>query len=199
MSYVDNFNPNVPGMYDGRTFVDKQIHVHPCKHVIPITIAANTGDLDKGTIMGVGTADDLFRPVIRTTVLASAIATPQVINVAVGTGSKFTVGQTASSMKADGTTIQALGTITAINNDVITVSAPLTTALNNGDYFYVSDGSQKAVVILAYPIMDASSPKIGQGELGAVYWQDQLVGLDPIAIKDLGARQIPDDILVVPV
>jgi hypothetical protein len=197
--YTDNFNPNVPGMVDGRIFVDKQIHVHPCKHVIPISIAANTGDLDKGTIMGVSTADDLYRQVLRTTVLASVIANPQVINVAVGTGVNFTVGQTVSSMKADGTTIQPLGTITAINGDVITVSTALTSPLALGDYFYVSDGSQKAVVVLAYPIMDADSEKIGQGELGGVYYQDQLVGLDSIAIKDLGARQIPDNILVIPV
>jgi hypothetical protein len=199
MAYIDNFNPDVPGMTEGRTFADKQIHVHPSRHTIPITIAPNTGDLDKGTILGVSTADGLYRPVIRTTVKATQPGNPQVITVSPGTGTQFTVGQIVAAMHADGSGVQQLGAIQAINGDAVTVQTSLQSALNDGDYLFVADGSQKALVVLAYPVMDSTQPKIAQADLGGIYWKDQLVGLDPIAIRDLGAREIPDNILVIPV
>lgn len=208
MSWEDNWNPAVPGEVDGLQFSDKQIILNADQHIkdrITVTIAPSTGDLDKGTILGVGTADGLFRPVLRTTVPAAvALANPQVIAVAVGTGVKFTVGQTVAAMSATTGAVQQLGTITAINGDNITVSTELTTALAANDWFYVADGSQKALVVLADVVLDAASNKISNAYVAGKFVQSQLVGVDSIVLSDLGARSIPytidgvaDNILVV--
>lgn len=208
MGWEENWNPNVPGEVDGLQFTDKQIILnadHHLKDRISVTIAPNTGDLDKGTILGVGTADGLFRPVLRTTIPAVVEpANPQVIAVAAETGANFTVGQTVSVMHVDGTGAQALGTITVINGDNITVSTELGAATVAGDYFYVSDGSQKALVVLADVVWDAASNKISNAYVAGKFVQSQLVGVDAIVLSDLKARQIPytidgtaDNILVV--
>lgn len=204
----DNFNFRVPGELDGLQFSDKQICLNADYHIrdrIAITIAANTGDLDKGTVLGVQTTDGLFHPVLRTTIPAvTAAANPQVIAVEAGTGSKFAVGQTVSTMHVDGTNVQALGTISAINGDNITVSTELGAATVAGDYFYVSDGSQKALVVLADVVLDAPSNKIANAYVAGKFVQSQLVGVDSIVLSDLNARSIPymingtaDNILVV--
>ncbi|MFB5192788.1 hypothetical protein [Alicyclobacillus fastidiosus] len=203
-----SWNPNVPGETDGFVYTDKQIILNADHHIkdrIPITIAPNTGDLDRGTILGVGTADGLFRPVLRTTVAAATDpANPQVIGLAAGTGAMFTVGQTVAAMAASNGAVQQLGTITAINGDNITVQTELTVALAQGDYFYVADGSQKALVVLADVVLDAASNKISNAYVAGKFVQSALVGVDAIAISDLRARQIPyfindvqDNILVV--
>jgi hypothetical protein len=208
MPWEDNWNSKVPGEIDGLQFSDKQINLNADHHIrdrIAITIAPNTGDLDKGTILGVQTADGLFHPVLRTTIPAvTNPANPQVIAVAAGTGSKFAVGQTVSVMHVDGTGVQAVGTITAINADNITVSTELGAATVAGDYFYVSDGSQKALVVLADVVWDAGSNKIANAYVAGKFVQSQLVGVDAIVLSDLKARSIPymidstaDNILVV--
>lgn len=208
MAFEELWNPAVPGEVDGLQFSDKQIILNADQHIkdrIPITVAPNTGDLDKGTILGAGTTDGLFRPVLRTTVAAATPpANPQVIGVAAGTGAKFTVGQTVSAMSATTGTIQALGTITAINGDNITVQTELTAALAANDWFYVSDGSQKALVVLADVVMDATVNKISNAYVAGKFVQSQLIGVDSIALNDLHGRSIPyaingvaDNILVV--
>lgn len=206
--FEDNFNPNVPGETDGLQFSDKQILLFSDYHQwdrIPVTIAPNTGDLDKGTVLGVSTADGLFRPVLRTTVAAAtAPASPQVIGVAAGTGAKFAVGQTVSAQIVSTGAVEALGTITAINGDNITVQTELTTALSEGDWFYVSDGSQTAVAVLGDVVLDAAANKIANAFLGGKFVQSRLVGVDSIVVSDLHGRSIPysidgvaDNILVV--
>ncbi|KLU66310.1 hypothetical protein DEAC_c17090 [Desulfosporosinus acididurans] len=208
MSWTENWNPAVPGEVDGLQYSDKQIILNADHHIkdrITVTIAPNTGDLDKGTILGAGTADGLFRPVLRTTVPAAvAPANPQVIAVAVNTGSKFKLGQTVSAMSSTTGAVQALGTITAINGDNITVQTELTAALAANDWLYVSDGSQKALAILADVVMDAAANKISNAYVAGKFIQSQLVGVDSIALSDLKARSIPytiggvaDNILVV--
>lgn len=205
---MDWWNPYVPGEADGFTYTDKQIILNADYHImdrIPITIAPGTGPLDKGTILGVSTADGLWRPVLRTTVAAATeAATPQVIGVAAGTGVLFTVGQTVAAMSATTGAVQQLGTITAINTDNITVATELGTALAEGDWFYVADGSQTALGVLADVVFDSSSNKISNVYVAGKFVQSQLVGVDSIVISDLKARQIPyfindvqDNILVV--
>ncbi|WP_088185839.1 hypothetical protein [Desulfosporosinus sp. FKA] len=195
MSWTDNWNPAVPGEVDGLQFSDKQIILNADHHIkdrITITIAPNTGNLDKGTILGAGTSDGLFRPVTRTTVAgATAVANPQVIAVATGTGAKFTVGQTVEAMSATTGVVQQLGTITAINSDNITVQTELTTALAANDWFFVADGSQKALVVLADVVLDAVSNKISNAYVAGKFVQSQLVGIDSIVLGDLKARSIP--------
>lgn len=190
-----SWNPNVPGESTGMTFADKQIMLNADHHIkdrIPITIAPNTGDLDKGTILGVSSVDNLFHPVLRTTVNANTVAAnPQVIGVATGTGAMFTVGQTVSTMSATSSAVQTLGTITAINGDNLTVSTELTAEAMAGDWFYVSDGSQKALVVLGDVVWDATSNKISSAYVAGKFVQSQLVGVDSISISDLKARQIP--------
>jgi len=208
MSFEVNWNPAVPGETDGLQFSDKQIMLNADVHIqdrIPVTIAPNTGDLDMGTVLGVSTADGLFRPVIRITVTATAVASPQVLNAKIaGSGAKFAIGQNVSSMNSDGTSVQALGTITAINGDAITVQTELTTALVDGSYLYVSDGSQKAVVVLGDVVWDAAANKISNAYVAGKFIQSRLVGVDALVISDLHARSIPysidnaaDNILVV--
>lgn len=203
---MDWFNPHVPGQTPGFTFVDKQIMLNADYHImdrIPITIAPNTGALDKGTILGVSSVDGLFHPVTRTTIAANTVAAnPQVIGVA--NASIFFVGQTVSTMSATSGTVQTLGTITAINGNNITVSTELTTEAMANDWFYVSDGSQTAVVVLGDVVLDAASNKIANAYVAGKFVQSQLVGVDSIAVSDLKARQIPyfmnnaqDNILVV--
>ncbi|GMA59727.1 hypothetical protein NZD89_09290 [Alicyclobacillus fastidiosus] len=205
---MDLFNPYVPGETDGFVFADKQIILNADYHIqdrIPITIAPGTGALDRGTILGVSTADGLWRPVLRTTVAAATEpVNPQVIGLATGTGAMFTVGQTVAAMSATSGTVQQLGTITAINGDNVTVATELTAALAEGDWFYVADGSQTAVGVLADVVFDSTSNKISNAYVAGKFVQSQLVGVDSIVISDLKARQIPyfindvqDNILVV--
>lgn len=209
MPYEINWNPNVPGETDGLQYTDKQILLVADYHEwdrIAVTIAPGTGDLDKGTVLGVGTADGLFRPVRRYALNAAAVSGVTAVQVA-GTPN-INVGDTVSVMKADGTGVENGGAVTAVTanggNTTITFTTATAEALVVGDYVYVSDGSQKAVAVLGDVVWDASSNKIANAYLGGKFVQSRLVGVDAIVVSDLHARSIPytidataDNILVV--
>jgi len=205
----DNFNPQVPGEMDYLSFSDKQIILNADHHIhdrIAVTIAPNTGDLDKGTILGVTTADSLFRPVRRYTLTVAAAAA--VTSVEVTSTANIKVGDTVSVMQAAGTGVESGGAVTAVvvngANATVTFTTATAEALAVGDYLYVSDGSQKALVVLADVVLDAASNKISNAYVAGKFVQSQLVGVDSFVLSDLKARQIPygingvaDNILVV--
>jgi hypothetical protein len=194
---VPVFNWRVPGEQDGLSYSDKQIIVNADHHIrdrLAITIAPNLGtDLDVGTILGVSTADSLFRPVRRYLIQAAAASGVQVVTVP--GGAVINVGDTVSVMKADGTGIESGGAVTSIvvngNNLDIHFTTVTAEALAVSDFLYVSDGSQKALVVLADVVLDATQNKIASAYVAGKFFQSKLVGLDSFAINDLKARSIP--------
>jgi hypothetical protein len=211
MAWEDYWNPNVPGEVDGLQFSDKQITLNADVHIqdrIPITIAPNTGDLDKGTILGVQTTDGLFHPVRRYAL--STAAASGATSVTVTGATLFQVGDTVSVMQAAGTGVEPAGTVSSTvynsgaNTTTVTFSTATAEALVVGDFIYASDGSQKALVILADVVLDATSNKVSNAYVAGKFVKSQLVGVDSIALTDLSARSIPytinsvaDNILVV--
>lgn len=207
--FQDNWNPAVPGEIDGLTYSDKQIVLNADHHIrdrIPVTIAPSTGDLDKGTILGVTTADGLFRPVRRYALTAGAASAVNAVDVAATPN--ITNGDVVSVMKADGTGVELGGAVTGVvtvgNTTTITFTNATAEVLAIGDFIYVSDGSQKALVVLADVVLDAISNKISNAYVAGKFVQSQLVGVDAFVISDLHARSIPytidgvaDSILVV--
>lgn len=196
MSYLDNFNPRVPGEMDGMQFVDKQILMYADHHIkdrISITIAPNTGDLDKGTILGITTADSLFRPVRRYALTANAAS--GAVSVVVAVGATFNVGDTVSVMKANGTGVESVGTVSSTSvsggNLTVTFSTATAEALVIGDYIFVSDGSQTALLVLAEVVQDATANKIASAYVSGKFFLTALVGVDSFVTSDLKARSIP--------
>jgi hypothetical protein len=194
---VPVFNWRIPGEQDGLSYSDKQIIVNADHHIkdrLAITIAPNLGtDLDVGTILGVTTSDSLFRPVRRYPL--TAIASSGATSLQVATGAVLNVGDTVSVMKADGTGVESVGTVSSVTvsggNATVVVSTATAEALAVGDFLYVSDGSQKALVVLADVVLDASQNKIASAYVAGKFFQSKLVGLDSFAISDLMARSIP--------
>lgn len=194
---VPVFNYRVPGEQDGLSYSDKQIIVNADHHIrdrLAITIAPNLGtDLDKGTILGVTTADSLFRPVRRYPLTAAAASGATSLQVAAA--AVLNVGDTVSVMKADGSGVEAVGTVSSVTvaggNATVVVSTATAEALVIGDFLYVSDGSQKALVVLADVVLDATQNKVASAYVAGKFFQSKLVGLDSIAITDLKARLIP--------
>lgn len=194
---VPVFNYRVPGEQDGLSYSDKQIIVNADHHIkdrLAITIAPNLGtDLDAGTILGVTTADNLFRPVRRYPLTAAAASGATSLQVAAG--AVLNVGDPVSVMKADGTGVESVGTVSSVTvaggNATVVVSTATAEALNVGDFLYVSDGSQTAVVVLADVVLDSSQNRIASAYVAGKFFQSKLVGLDSFAVKDLGGRLIP--------
>ncbi|NOV01352.1 hypothetical protein [Paenibacillus planticolens] len=188
-----DFNFHVPGRTDGEVYVDKQICVHGDHHIhdrIAVTIAPNTGVLDKGTILGASTADSLYRPVRRSALTAAVGTAATTATVTDGSIFANSIGAAAALVKADGTGVVTCGTITAVNGNTVTISAP-GTAFVIGDFLYVKDGSEKALLILGDFVPDAASNKIANAFVAGKFYQSQLVGVDAFVTKDLVARSIP--------
>lgn len=197
MLTVPVFNYRVPGEQDGLSYSDKQIIVNADHHIrdrLAISIAPNLGtDLDAGTILGVSTADNLFRPVRRYALTAAAAS--GLLAVTVPGGAVINVGDTVSVMKADGTGIESGGAVTSVvvngNNLDIHFTTATAEALVAGDFLFVSDGSQTALVVLADVVLDAPQNRIASAYVAGKFFQSKLVGVDSFTLKDLKARVIP--------
>ncbi|WCK55424.1 hypothetical protein PP175_05595 [Aneurinibacillus sp. Ricciae_BoGa-3] len=196
---------NTPGAYDSETFIDKQITytADGAKHKFPISLAPLTGDLDAGVVLGLTTADGLYRPVRRTTLTAQAAvpAAGSAQTLKVQDITPFKVGDSLTVMANDGTQKQTVGAITAIDSttNTITVTTALTTAVASGGFVFVGDGSEVALVILAQPIPDGPASKTATVFVGGVFFTDQLIGLDDLAKKDLMVRQPLPNMTIIPV
>jgi hypothetical protein len=193
---VAQFNSRVPGLQDGPVFADKQICVHADYSIrdrFPITIAPNTGDIDRGTLLGVTTADSLYRPVRRYPIQTAAASGVQVITVP--GGAAINVGDNVAVMKADGTGLEVGGAVTSVvvngSNLDIHFTTATAEALAVNDYLFVQDGSETALVILGDPVADAAQNKVANAFVSGKFYLSQLIGADAIAQKDLGARVIP--------
>lgn len=162
---------------------------------IPFTFL-NTGDLAAGQIVGL--KEDEYADAVRRTTLA-AEAAAEATQLSVDDASIFKVGDTAVLMKADGSVAEDLGAITAVdaNNNTITVTTAVTAAHAIGSYVYVSDGTEKALAILAEPVIDEGEAVVANAYLGGAFEESLIIGLDAIAKADLGARTVAG-ILIVP-
>lgn len=204
MNQYPNAYMNVPGQYDGEVYETKNILWHADNELDKtwVSIAPFTGDLDVGTILGVSTADSLYRPVRRTTLTAqAAVPTSGAQTLEVEDVTPFKIGDSLTVMEADGTERQQVGAITAINpaTKTITVTTNLATAVESGGFVFVADGSEKALVILAQPVPDAAVAKTATVYVGGKFYTDQLIGLDELSLKDLNARQPVPNMTIVPV
>ncbi|MFB6364477.1 hypothetical protein ACFCP7_10485 [Paenibacillus elgii] len=184
----------VPGMTEGPVYADKQITLHADYHIqdrIPVTIAPNTGDLDKGTILGVGTADGLYRPVRRAALTAAAASGATTATLNAADVAKFKQGDPVYLMKADGSGAFNAGTVSSISGNVVTFSTATTGAFAIGDLLFVKDGSETALLVLGDVVLDAAANKIASAFVSNKFLTSKLVGVDSIVIRDLKARVIP--------
>lgn len=190
MKLVENYEPkqvlalSVPGSQPVR---------------LPATIPASAGDIDAGTIMGQRTADGVILPVRRCLLAANAAQAANVLNVGAANINKFKVGDVvAIRVKATGA-IQNLGAVTAKGADTITVTNALAEAHTaNQSYVYVADGTEAARGIMEYSVLDDSEPQQVSPYVGGAFYENQLIGLDDLAIADLGARRTLGGLLIVP-
>lgn len=189
----DNFNFRVPGAVDGQVFVDKAICLHADynnQNRVALTIAANTGDLDKGTIMGLTTSDGYWRPVRRAPIQGALAASATTATLTASTIGNFKQGDPVYLCKADGTGIFNAGTITLIAGNVITFSTQTTGTFAIGDYIYVKDGSEIAQLILGDVVQDATSPRVANAFFSGNFVLSTLVGVDNLVTRDLLARAV---------
>jgi len=162
---------------------------------IPLTFL-NTGDLSAGQVVGLK-EDGYAQAVRRTTLTAQANATADELSV--NDATLFKVGDIAGLMKADRTAVENLGAITAVDTvaNSITVTTAVTEAHAIGSYVYVADKSEKALAILAEPVIDEGEAVIANVYLGGAFEKELIIGLDAVAKADLGAREVAG-ILIVP-
>ncbi|MEC0231293.1 hypothetical protein [Paenibacillus alba] len=189
----DNFNFRVPGVVDGQVFVDKNICLHADynnQNRVPLTIAANTGDLDKGTVMGVTAADGYWRPVRRAPIQVAIAASGATATLTAATIGNFKQGDPVFLCKADGSGAFNAGTITLIAGIVITFSTAATGTFAIGDYIYVKDGSEVAQLILGDVVQDATSPRVANAFFSGNFILSTLIGVDNLVTKDLMARAV---------
>ncbi len=189
-----------PSITTTETYSDRKILAFPgfAGPVISVLLAANQGDLLAGTVLGKITASGKYAPVRRTTLSADVAAGQTDLSVA--DPDKFLVGQVVSIQEADGSEVENLGAITAVNaaQGVISVTTGLTAAKSTGAYIYVNDGSETARVILNEPVLNQHADVNVEALLGGVFYSSQLIGIDSVSRSDLGARVV-DGYTIVPV
>lgn len=180
------------------SYVPKQIQALGHGLRLPATLAPNAGDLPAGQVMGIRTSDGYLMPVRRAPLAANAAAGATTLKVGADHVHKFRVGDpVAIRARADGT-VQNLGTVTAISADSITVSTGLSAAhdANTADV-YVADGSEVAKAILEFSVLNDSLPQQVSPFVLGVFYEAELVGLDDIAVADLGARRLLNGLIKV--
>ncbi|MEW6423170.1 MAG: hypothetical protein AB1523_00240 [Bacillota bacterium] len=188
-----------PGATTVESYSDRQVLAFPDFRgpLISVLLAAGQGDLVSGTVLGRITASGKYARLRRTTLSADGAIGQTVLSVV--DASIFKVGQTVSIMEADGTELENLGAITAIDlgANTITVTNALAAAKTAGAWVFVNDGSEVAKVILAEEVPDQAADVNVRAYLGGLFYTSKLVGMDALARADLGARVV-EDITVVP-
>lgn len=162
---------------------------------IPMTFL-NTGDIPAGQVIG-QKSNGYAAKVRRTTLTAQAGAAATQLSVT--DASIFRVGDNATLVKADGTAVEDLGAITAVDIDgnKITVTNAVAASHAIGSFVYSADGSETAVAILAEPVIDEGDAVVANVYLGGAFTESMIEGLDAKAKADLGARTVAG-ILIVP-
>lgn len=157
----------------------------------------NTGNLMPGQVIG-EMSDGYANKVRRTTLSSDAAAAATELFVA--DISLFQIGDTIALRKADSSEIENLGAVKSIiaEEHKLVVTTALMAAHPTGTYIYVADGSEKAVAILAEPVIDFSEAVTANVYLGGCFIASSISGMDAVAKSDLGARVV-SDILIVPV
>lgn len=190
-----------PGIEDVETYIDRQIMAFPEFRgpAVNALLAAGQGNLVSGTVLGRITASGEYARVRRTTLSADEAIGQTVLSVT--DASIFTVGQTVSIMEADKTELEDLGAITACDltegANTITITTALVAAKSTGAYFFVNDGSEKALLILAEEVPNQAAAVNVQAHIGGPFYTNMLVGMDALARADLGARVV-NDLTIVP-
>ena len=172
-----------------KVYTDQEIRYFSRDYAkIPLTFL-NTGDIPAGKVIGIRN-DGYGERVRRTTLTAQAAAAATTL--VVEDAALFKVGDTISIMNADLTGIEELGTVTAINaaDKELTVATAVTAVHAVGSYVYASDGSEKAVGLLADPVIDEGEAVIANIYLEGHFSTMLLSGLDDIAKQDLRAREV---------
>lgn len=185
-----------PGITTVESYSDRQVLAFP-EHrgpIISVLLAAGQGDLVSGTVLGRITASGKYARVRRTTLSAGEAIGETVLSV--NDASIFVVGQTVSIKETDGTELENLGAITAINQtagaNTITVTNALIAAKNVGAWIFVNDGSEVAKVILAEEVPDQTVDVNVQAYIGGTFYTNMLVYMDALARSDFGARVVED-------
>lgn len=180
---------NTPKLVE--SYVPKQVEALGHALRLPATLPANAGDIQAGQVVGIRTADGKAMPVRRAALAANAASAATTLKVGADHVGKFKVGDTAAIRTRSNGTVQNLGAITAVTADSITVTTALSASHNaNASDVYVADGSEVAKGITEYAVLnDALEQQISPFVAG-VFYEAELVGLDDIAIADLGGRRL---------
>jgi len=190
-----------PGITTVESYSDRQVMAFPEFRgpLVSVLLAAGQGDLVSGTVLGKITASGKYARVRRTTLSADEAAGQTVLSVV--DASIFKVGQTVSIKEADGTELENLGAITAIDltpgANTITVTNALVAAKSAGAWVFVNDGSEVAKLILAEEVPDQATDVNVQAYIGGQFYTNLLVGMDALARADLGARVV-ENLTIVP-
>lgn len=164
-----------------------------CCVKIPLTFL-NSGDIDTGCIVGVK-EDGYAEKVRRATLTAdAAVSATQLVIDSIS----IKIGDSVHIMKVDGTALEDLGTVTNINTETktVTVTTGLTAAHAAGSFLFVKDGSEKAVGVLAEPVIDDGSEFVASVYIKGVFDTNYVTGIDSISLKDLNARIVKNILIV---
>lgn len=159
---------------------------------IPLTFL-NCGDLDAGCIVGIK-SNGYGERVRRAALTADgAINATQIVIDSI----PFKVGDSVYIMKMDGSAVENLGAITNINTETktVTVTTGLAAPYAAGSFLFVKDGSEKAVGVLAEPIIDDGSEIQANVFIEGIFDTNIVTGIDSISLKDLYGRVV-NNILV---
>lgn len=187
---------NTPKLVE--SYVPRQIQALGHGLKLPATLAPNAGDIPAGHVMGVRTSDGMMMPVRRAPLAANAASGATSLKVGEDHIHKFKVGDTVAIRARSNGQVQNLGAVTAVTADSITVTTALSAAHNaNAADVYVADGSEVARAILEYSVLNDSLPQQISPFVLGVFYEAELVGLDDIAIADLGARRLLNGLIKV--
>lgn len=183
------------------SYVPKQILALDCGSCLrlPATIPAAAGDIDAGQLMGIRTADKLLLPTRRALITADAANNVKVVTVGAA-ASKFKVGDTVSWRTLTDATAHDMGAVTAVTATTVTFTNDTGSAItHNQAYLYVADGTEKAVAIMEYAVLnDADVTQGASPYVAGVFTETDLIGFDDVALADLGARRTLGGLVIVP-
>jgi hypothetical protein len=185
------------------SYVPKQVVALNAEDAVrlPATIPANAGDIGAGQVMGVRTADKLLLPVRRAVITADAADNVKTVTVGVANVGKFKVGDTVAWRTLADATAHNMGAVTAVDAVAGTVTfTNVTGAAITKDvtYLYVMDGTEVAKAVMQYSVLNDAAIQGVSPYVSGMFYEDQLLGLDAIAISDLGARRSLGGVLIVP-
>jgi len=166
---------------------------HDLAVALPGTVALDAvyGLYLPGTVMGRGTASNKLRRMTRAPVKAGgAFTAASPTGSVVGASAIFEAGDVlvVSSSGA------AMGTISTVVGDVITLTANSVTALAAGLDLQTNEGSSVAVGILVQHVDARGADQDCAIYIGGFFYTDQLIGMTAQALTELGGVNMTQNV-----